>query len=120
MTTRAVAPATPVADRVARAAELRARAEAEQLTLRELVVAETTRHTFVGTPEHVASEIDRYVQGRASDGFVLVPHLTPTGLDEFVDRVIPELQDRGVYRTAYTGPTLRDHLGLPKPAPVTG
>ena len=52
------------------------------LTIRP--VAETTRHSFVGTPEHVASEIDRYVQGRASDGFVLVPHLTPTGLDEFL------------------------------------
>ena len=113
---------TQVADRVARAAELRARAEAEQLTLRELVVAETTRHTFVGTPEHVASEIDRYVQGRASDGFVLVPHLTPTGLDEFVDRVVPLLQERGVFRTEYpaaagpgAGATLRTTLGLPDP-----
>lgn len=111
---------TQVADRVARAAELRARAEAEGLTLRELVVAETTRHTFVGTPEHIASEIDRYVQGRAADGFVLVPHLTPTGLDEFVDRVVPLLQERGVFRTEYPaadgqGATLRGTLGLPDP-----
>ncbi len=114
---------TRVADRVARAAELRARAATEGLTLRELVVAETTRHTFVGTPAHIASEIDRYVQGRASDGFVLVPHLTPSGLDEFVDRVVPLLQERGVFRTEYpvgggthaTGATLRGTLGLPDP-----
>lgn len=112
---------TQVADRITRARQLRARAEAEQLTLRELVVAETARHTFVGTPEHIASEIDRYVQGRASDGFVLVPHLTPGGLDEFVDRVVPVLQERGVFRTEYpidpaTGTTtLRTTLGLPEP-----
>lgn len=112
---------TQVADRAARAAELRARAEAENLTLRELVVAETANHTFVGTPEWIASEIDRYVQHRASDGFVLVPHLTPGGLDEFVDRVVPLLQERGVFRTEYpidpsTGTTtLRATLGLPDP-----
>lgn len=115
---------TQVADRIVRARELRARAEAEGLTLRELVVAETAKHTFVGTPEHVASEIDRYVQHRASDGFVLVPHLTPSGLDEFVDRVVPLLQERGVFRTEYsTDPatgttTLRTTLGLPAPRPL--
>ncbi|CAG7613262.1 NtaA/DmoA family FMN-dependent monooxygenase [Leucobacter soli] len=112
---------TQVADRIIRARELRERAEAERLTLRELVVAETAEHTFVGTPQHVASEIDRYVQGRASDGFVLVPHLTPGGLDEFVDRVVPLLQERGVFRTEYPvdpssgTTTLRATLGLPKP-----
>lgn len=112
---------TQVADRNRRAAQLRARAEAENLTVRELVVAETANHTFVGTPETVAAELDRYVQHRASDGFVLVPHLTPGGLDEFVDRVVPILQERGVYRTEYpvdpaTGTTtLRATLGLPTP-----
>lgn len=111
---------TRVDDRVARAEQLRARAEAERLTVRELVVAETAQHSFVGSPETVAAEIDRYVQGRASDGFVLVPHLTPHGLDEFVDRVVPLLQERGVFRTAYgtaetPNPTLRQTLGLPVP-----
>lgn len=112
---------TQVADRIAKARELRARAEAEGLTLRELVVEETAQHTLVGTPERIAGEIDRYVQGRASDGFVLVPHLTPTGLDEFVDRVVPLLQERGAFRTEYpvdpsTGTTtLRGTLGLPDP-----
>lgn len=113
---------TRVEDRIARAAQLRARAEAEGLTLRELVAAETAQHSFVGSPQTIAAEIDRYVQHRASDGFVLVPHLTPGGLDEFVDRVVPLLQERGVFRTEYetdpaTGasPTLRRTLGLPQP-----
>ncbi|MFD5598786.1 NtaA/DmoA family FMN-dependent monooxygenase [Leucobacter sp. NPDC058333] len=113
---------TKVQDRVARAAELRARADSEGLTLRQLVAAETASHTFVGSPETIAAEIDRYVQGRASDGFVLVPHLTPGGLDTFVDRVVPLLQERGVFRERYevdeqTGEpvTLRRTLGLPQP-----
>jgi hypothetical protein len=42
----------------------------------------------------------------------LVPHLTPHGLDDFVDQVVPLLQERGAFRTEYTGPTLREHLGL--------
>ena len=113
---------TRVEDRVARAAALRDRAATEGLTLRQLVAAETASHTFVGSPETIAAEIDRYVQGRASDGFVLVPHLTPGGLDPFVDRVVPLLQERGVFRDRYetdaeTGApvTLRRTLGLPQP-----
>ncbi|RMI31327.1 NtaA/DmoA family FMN-dependent monooxygenase [Nocardia stercoris] len=97
------------------AAAWRARAEGEGLSIRELVIAETARPQFVGTPRAVAAEIDRYVQSDACDGFILVPHLTPAGLDEFVDRVVPELQELGSFRTAYTGTTLRDHLGLPHP-----
>ena len=112
-------------DRISNARRLRERAEREGLTLRELVVAETADHTFVGTPEFIAGEIDRYVQGRASDGFVLVPHLTPGGLDEFVDRVVPLLQERGVFRTEYPGQrdpgaTLRTTLGLPAPPGLAG
>jgi hypothetical protein len=56
-----------------------------------------------------------FVQADGSDGFILVPHLTPGGLDDFADRVVPLLQERGVFRTDYTGPTLRDHLGLSTP-----
>ncbi len=53
------------------------------------------------------------MQERASDGFVVVPHTNPYGLDEFVDRVVPLLQERGVYRESYDeGATLRDTLGL--------
>ena len=54
----------------------------------------------------------------ASDGFILVPHITPGGLDVFADRVVPLLQERGVFRTEYEGPPLRDHLGLAHPDQV--
>ncbi|WP_433679544.1 NtaA/DmoA family FMN-dependent monooxygenase [Nocardia sp. CA-119907] len=97
------------------AEEWRARAEADKLSIRELIIEVTARQQFVGTPTAVAEQIDTYVQADASDGFILVPHLTPGGLDEFVDRVIPELQERGSFRTEYTGTTLRDHLGLRHP-----
>jgi alkanesulfonate monooxygenase SsuD/methylene tetrahydromethanopterin reductase-like flavin-dependent oxidoreductase (luciferase family) len=85
------------------------------LSIRELIIETTARQSFVGTPKQVAAQMDDYVQNDASDGFILIPHLVPGGLDEFVDKVIPELQDLGSYRTAYTGPTLRDHLGLARP-----
>ncbi|MFI5686437.1 LLM class flavin-dependent oxidoreductase [Streptomyces sp. NPDC051636] len=73
------------------------------------------RQSFVGTPDAVATGLAEYVRRDAADGFVLVPHLTPGGLDEFVDRVVPLLQERGAFRTAYEGTTLRSHLGLPAP-----
>ena len=97
------------------AAQWRSKAEAEKLSIRELIIAVTTRQQFVGTPTQVAEEIDRYVQADACDGFILVPHLTPAGLDEFVEKVVPELQDRGSFRTEYSGTTLRSHLGLRHP-----
>jgi FMN-dependent oxidoreductase (nitrilotriacetate monooxygenase family) len=94
------------------AAAWRERAQADNLSIRELVIAVTSRQQFVGTPAEVADEIDLHVQSDACDGFILVPHLTPHGLDEFVDRVVPLLQERGSFRTEYSGYTLRDHLGL--------
>jgi len=91
-----------------------ARAEGERLSVRELVIRLTAAHTFVGTPEFVASEIDRYVQERATDGFTVIGHVTPHGLDEFTQRVVPLLQERGSYRTEYAeGATLHDLLGVP-------
>jgi FMN-dependent oxidoreductase (nitrilotriacetate monooxygenase family) len=99
-------------DPKALAAMWRERAEAENLSIRELVIAVTSRQQFVGTPAQVADEIDLHVQSDACDGFILVPHLTPHGLDEFVDRVVPLLQERGSFRTEYRAHTLRDHLSL--------
>jgi hypothetical protein len=64
----------------------------------------------------VAEQIDAFVQAEAADGFILVPHVTPGGLDEFADTVVPLLQERGRFRRDYEGPTLRDHLGLTRPA----
>ena len=103
-------------DPIATANEWRAKAEAEKLTTRELIIEVTGRQNFVGSPETVARTINEFVQADASDGFILVPHVTPGGLDPFVDRVVPLLQERGVFRTDYEGTTLRDHLGLAQPA----
>jgi len=107
-------------DRLETANQWRARAEAEGLSARELLIAQTARQTFVGTPETVASEINRFVQDDVSDGFIVVPHITPGGLDRFVDTVIPLLQERGVHRTEYAGTTLREHLGLAPTAAARG
>ncbi|MEV6877343.1 NtaA/DmoA family FMN-dependent monooxygenase [Amycolatopsis sp. NPDC051128] len=99
-------------DPLATAREWRQLAEAKNLSIRELIIEVTGRQTFIGSPATVAATIDDLVQADASDGFILVPHVTPGGLDEFADQVVPLLQERGSFRTEYTGPTLRDHLGL--------
>ncbi|WP_018503258.1 NtaA/DmoA family FMN-dependent monooxygenase [Parafrankia discariae] len=104
-------------DRLATARRWREIAEAGGLSTRELVIEVSGRQAFVGSPATVAETINRFVQARAADGFILVPHITPAGLDEFADTVVPLLQERGVFRADYTGTTLRDHLGL---APVPG
>jgi hypothetical protein len=72
---------------------------------------------FVGSPATVADELTRYVRAGAIDGLNLQPNSVPGGFDDVVDRLVPELQDRGVYRTAYEGTTLRENLGL-RPAVV--
>lgn len=97
------------------AAKWRALSQAKGLSIRQTVIETTTRQSFVGTPEAVAAELEEFVETGAADGFILVPHLTPGGLDDFVDRVVPLLQERGVYRTEYRGTTLRSHLGLREP-----
>jgi FMN-dependent oxidoreductase (nitrilotriacetate monooxygenase family) len=99
-------------DPLAIAAQWRAKADAEKLSIRELIIEVTGRQTFVGAPATVAGEIDKLVQADASDGFILVPHITPGGLDQFADTVVPLLQERGVFRSEYEGSTLREHLGL--------
>ncbi|GAA1970959.1 NtaA/DmoA family FMN-dependent monooxygenase [Amycolatopsis minnesotensis] len=99
-------------DPVATAREWRELARAKNLSIRDLVIETGSRQTFIGSPETVARTMNELVQADASDGFVLVPHVTPGGLDEFADKVVPLLQERGAFRTEYTGTTLRDHLGL--------
>jgi FMN-dependent oxidoreductase (nitrilotriacetate monooxygenase family) len=104
-------------DPLATANEWRARAEAGRLSIRELIIDVTARPSFIGSPVTVATAINELVQADASDGFILVPHITPGGLDEFAAAVVPVLQEMGVFRTAYQGRTLREHLGLaPRPA----
>ncbi|MFE8940473.1 MULTISPECIES: NtaA/DmoA family FMN-dependent monooxygenase [unclassified Streptomyces] len=104
-----------VADPVGVARKWRALSEAKGLSIRQTVVETTGRQSFVGSPETVAAALEEFVATDAADGFILVPHLTPGGLDDFVDRVVPLLQERGAFRTEYTGTTLRSHLGLPEP-----
>jgi FMN-dependent oxidoreductase (nitrilotriacetate monooxygenase family) len=102
-------------DILATAAKWRALAVEKKLSIRELVIEVSGRQTFVGSAATVAETINDFVQTDASDGFILVPHITPTGLDEFADSVVPLLQERGVFRREYSGTTLRDHLGLSVP-----
>ena len=102
--------ATHHKDRRGTASEWVEQAEAEGLSIRDAAISKLARGVLVGTPTQVADRIDEFVQTDASDGFVLVPSITPSGLDEFVDKVIPLLQERGSYRTEYEGETLRDAL----------
>ncbi|MGC0366573.1 FMN-dependent oxidoreductase (nitrilotriacetate monooxygenase family) [Rhodococcus sp. 27YEA15] len=87
-------------------------AVAKGFSIRDLAVELSAKQPFIGTASEVADQINHYVQTGASDGFILIPHISPTGMDEFARTVVPELQERGVFRTDYTGTTLRDHLGL--------
>ncbi|OLF19264.1 NtaA/DmoA family FMN-dependent monooxygenase [Actinophytocola xanthii] len=100
-------------DPLAVARQWRELAAEKNLSIRELMIEVGARQTFVGSPRTVADAIDELVQADASDGFILVPHLTPGGLDVFADTVVPLLQERGAFRTEYSGTTLREHLGLP-------
>ncbi len=103
----------PSQEPIAVAQRWRSLAEANGWSIRQVVIEMTTRTSFVGTPSDVARQIDDNIQANAADGYILVPHLTPTGLDDFVDLVVPILQERGNYPTEYSGSTLRENLGLP-------
>ena len=103
-------------DRRATVAKWRALAEERGYSLRELAHEISGSAGYVGTPTRVADELDAFIQEDGADGVVLGSHLVPSGLDEFVDRVVPLLQERGSLRTEYGGVTLRDNLGLPVPA----
>ncbi|MFE7576456.1 NtaA/DmoA family FMN-dependent monooxygenase [Streptomyces sp. NPDC057521] len=102
-------------DPLAVAARWRALSREKGLSIRQTVIEATGRQSFIGSPATVAAQLTEYVTAGAADGFILVPHLTPGGLDDFVDRVVPLLQERGVFRRAYAGSTLRSHLGLAEP-----
>jgi len=99
-------------DRIETARTWRELAEREKLSIRDLIIKVTARQQFVGTPQTIAEEINAYVQADAADGFVFAPHLTPGGFDEFVEKVVPILQEKGVLRGEYTGETLKENLGL--------
>lgn len=92
-------------------------ARRENLTVRQLAqrLGGYGGSAFVGTPQTIADEMQEWLETEASDGFnIMFPYL-PEGLNDFVDRVIPELQKRGIFRREYEGRTLRENLGLPRP-----
>ncbi len=93
-------------------------ARRDNLTVRQLIRAlggGVGHRIIVGTPEQIADDIETWFRAGAADGFNLMPDVLPTGLATFVDTVVPILQKRGLFRTDYTGSTLREHFGLARP-----
>src|SRR5215203_2041532 len=94
-------------------------ARAENLTIRQLYkrVATARGHRVaVGTGADIADALEEWYRGGAADGFNIMPQVLPAGLNEFVELVVPELQRRGLFRTKYEGRTLRENVGLKRPA----
>ncbi|MFB2583248.1 NtaA/DmoA family FMN-dependent monooxygenase [Herbiconiux sp. P15] len=79
-------------------------------TMLERISAGGGHFTAVGTPSSIADELVTWFEGRAADGFNVNASTLPEGIEQFVDKVVPELQERGVFRTAYEGSTLRGHF----------
>ncbi|EJJ26697.1 LLM class flavin-dependent oxidoreductase [Rhizobium sp. CF142] len=91
------------------------------LDLSRFVAAGRGHRSLIGTPQTIADNMQEWYETKAADGFLLAPFYLPDSLTEFVDLVVPELQRRGIYRTAYEGKTLRENLGLKRPAhPAAG
>ncbi len=94
-----------------------ARARRDNLTVRDLarIAGSYGGLAMVGTPAMIADQMEEWLYGNACDGFNIMFPYVPGGLDDFVDRVVPELQRRGLFRREYEGQTLRENLGLPRP-----
>jgi FMN-dependent oxidoreductase (nitrilotriacetate monooxygenase family) len=99
-------------------------AHRENLTIKDLyrrVAGARGHYEVVGSPIEVVDMMERWVSGGACDGFNIMPPVFPSSLHEFVELVIPELQRRGLFRTSYSGTTLRENLDLVRPAwPIKG
>lgn len=94
-------------------------ARQEALTIRQLYqrfAGARGQRTVVGSGTQVADDMERWFVNYGVDGFLIQPSHLPVGLADFINLVIPELQDRGLFRVEYQGTTLREHLGLPRPA----
>tara|TARA_R110002110_G_scaffold415612_2_gene651774 strand:- start:227468 stop:228796 length:1329 start_codon:yes stop_codon:yes gene_type:complete len=92
-------------------------AERESLTVRQLAqrMGGYSGLAMVGTAETIADEMEEWIEKNACDGFTIMFPFLPEGLDLFVDRVVPEIQRRGLFRREYAGKTLRENMGLPRP-----
>ena len=93
---------------------LLARVRREKPTIRQLYqqVAGMGGFCLIGTAEQIADVMQEWLENEACDGFNITPTHLPSGCEDFVDLVIPELQRRGLFRTEYEGETLRENLGL--------
>lgn len=101
------------------ARRLAEKAKQENLSIRDLYLwfgGARGQRTIKGTPQRIVDEMEEWFFKDGVDGFLIQPAWLPGGLNEFVDLVVPELQRRGLFRREYEGRTLRDHLGLPRPA----
>jgi FMN-dependent oxidoreductase (nitrilotriacetate monooxygenase family) len=90
----------------------------ERLTIRQMYQkygAARGQRSVVGTATQIVDQMELWFHGRAVDGYLIQPPVLPEGLNEFVKFVIPELQNRGLFRTEYEGATLRENLGLRRP-----
>ncbi|MBE9003151.1 LLM class flavin-dependent oxidoreductase [Nostoc sp. LEGE 12447] len=92
-------------------------AQRENLTIRQLAqrIGSYGGLSFVGTPQSIADEMEKWLIEEGSDGFNIMFPFLPEGLNDFVDKVVPELQRRGIFRKEYEGKTLRENLGLARP-----
>ena len=94
-------------------------ARRERLSIRQIIArlgGGRGHRVVVGTPEQIADAMEEWFRAGAADGFNIMPPILPVGLTVFVDEVVPILQRRGLFRTEYTGTTLREHYGLPRPS----
>ncbi|MGA3122190.1 MAG: LLM class flavin-dependent oxidoreductase [Polyangiaceae bacterium] len=94
-------------------------AQRENLSIRELILrfsAVQGHRIVVGTPVDIADQLEDWFVHEGADGFNMKPSFIPDSLEDFINRVVPHLQKRGIFRTEYEGETLRDHLGLKRPA----
>ena len=94
-------------------------AQRENLTVREILSrlgGGRGHFTFIGTPDQVVDTIVAWFEGGAADGFNIMAPALPSGLETFVDHVLPILRRKGLFRDDYTGRTLREHYGLAVPA----
>ncbi|AZM91731.1 LLM class flavin-dependent oxidoreductase [Streptomyces sp. W1SF4] len=94
-------------------------ARRDGLTLRQLIArlgAGRGHRVFAGTAEQIADQLEEWFTQGAADGFNIMAPVLPTGLTDFVDQVVPVLQERGLFRTEYEGRTLRENYGLARPA----
>lgn len=111
-------PAPPTEGLKSRQELIRRIADENGFSIRQLYqwIASARGHfTIIGSAIQIADTLQEWFESEAADGFNILPPWLPTGLTDFVDLVIPELQRRGLFRTAYEGRTLRDNLGLPFP-----